>query len=140
MNNSIAIVAAIFNEDVVGPMIEAATREIDEQGSSLVLTVKVAGSYELPLAVETVLKRSDVDVVVVLGFIEQGETKHGEVMGLVVHQKLLDSQLTHHKPIGLGIIGPGATEEQAKVRNERYARAAVRAAVMSVEALKGIAP
>ena len=84
---------------------------------------------------DALLGRRDVDAVVVLGFIERGETLHGEVMGHVVHRALVESGLRAKKPVGLGIIGPGATLPQAKVRKEPSARAAVRAVVRSLAAL-----
>ena len=70
------------------------------------------GSYEMPLIADVLLGREDVDALVVLGYIERGETLHGEVMGNVVHAALVQLQLKHRKPMGLGVIGPGATPEQ----------------------------
>ena len=49
-------------------------------------------------------------------------------MGHVVHAALVELSLAHRTPIGIGIIGPGATEAQALIRKESYAAAAVRAA------------
>jgi 6,7-dimethyl-8-ribityllumazine synthase len=57
-------------------------------------------------------------------------------MGHVVQQTLVDLQLKHRKPVGIGIIGPGATLEQAEKRKVDYARAAVRAAVRSWSVLR----
>jgi len=54
------------------------------------------------------------DAIVVLGYIEKGETKNGELMGHVVVKTIKDLELRYNKPIGIGIIGPGATHEQAK--------------------------
>ena len=64
---------------------------------------------------------------------------HGEVMGHVVSEALVRLQLEHRKPIGLGIIGPGATAEQAEMRKLGAARAAVRAALTSLAVLRGLA-
>jgi 6,7-dimethyl-8-ribityllumazine synthase len=134
-----AIVAATFNRSVVGAMIAAAEAELERAGATLTLAREVPGSYEVPLIMDTVLARSDVDMAVVLGFIERGETLHGEVMGNVVHTALLELQLKHGKPIGLGIIGPGATIAQAQSRKEDYARAAVRAALQSLAVKRDLA-
>ena len=82
-----------------------------------------------------IARESDVDCLVVLGYIERGETQHGEVMGHVVHQTLVDLELKYRKPVGIGIIGPGASLAQAENRKAGYARAAVRAAVSSWHAL-----
>ena len=117
-------------------MLHAATEEIDQSGAILVHTAWVPGSYEAPLLAKHLLKRASIDVVVVLGFIHKGETLHGEVMGRVVHQSLVDLSLQYEKPIGMGIIGPGATPEQAKVRHLDYARAAVRAALTQHKTLQ----
>jgi 6,7-dimethyl-8-ribityllumazine synthase len=124
----VAILAAAFNEGVVGPMIAAATAEIAGQGGELIETVRVPGAYEIPLPATLLVENREVDLLVVLGFIERGETLHGEVMGQVVHRALVGLQLQHRKPIGIGIVGPGATPEQAETRKEAYARAAVSAA------------
>jgi 6,7-dimethyl-8-ribityllumazine synthase len=89
----------------------------------------VPGCYELPFVANLAFQRSDCDFLVAVGYIERGETLHGEVMGHVVSRALVDLSLKHEKPIGLGIIGPGATLDQANKRKEEYARAAVRAAL-----------
>jgi 6,7-dimethyl-8-ribityllumazine synthase len=131
----IVIVAAEFNQELVNAMIEAAESELRALRAQLVRIVRVTGCYEVPLIVDLHLAAKDVDAVVVLGFIERGETLHGEVMGHVVHAALVQLQLQHHKPIGMGIIGPGATVEQAQQRKTTAARAAVRAAVRNCELL-----
>jgi 6,7-dimethyl-8-ribityllumazine synthase len=57
-------------------------------------------------------------------------------MGHVVHAALVQLQLRYRKPAGIGIIGPGATLEQAATRKEPYARAAVRAMLASLKCLR----
>jgi len=92
----------------------------------------------VPLIADALLARADVDAVVVLGYIERGETLHGEVMGHVVHSTLVQLQLQHKKPVGLGIVGPGASAEQAEVRKVSSARSAVRAALGNLERLRAV--
>lgn len=132
-----AIIAAEFARDIVDVMVEEARREADTVGADIVGVTRVPGAYEVPLVADARLADSGVDFVVVLGFIERGETLHGEVMGHVVHQTLVNLQLQYKKPVGIGIIGPGATLEQAGKRKADYARAAVRAAAASWSALRG---
>ena len=88
---------------------------------------RLPGAYEIPLIADIELSKPAVGGLVVLGYIEKGETLHGEVMGHSVSNALVNLQLKLKKPIGIGIIGPGATYEQAEVRYENSARAAVRA-------------
>src|SRR5205807_6339706 len=84
------------------------------------------------------LAKPDVDAVAVLGYLEKGETLHGEVIGHVVYRALVELQIAHRKPIGVGIIGPGATLQQAEARRDGFARAAIRAAVASLATLAEI--
>lgn len=114
-------------------MIAAAKQEIKEIGAKLVCVVRTPGCYEVPLSAEVQLAKDEIDALVVLGYIERGETLHGEVMGHVVHEALVQLQIKYRKRIGLGIIGPGATSEQAEDRKLSYARAAVRAALVSID-------
>jgi 6,7-dimethyl-8-ribityllumazine synthase len=131
----LAIVAAQFNKDLVDAMVAAARDEAGKQHAEVTRELRVPGCYEVPLVVSRVIVRRKVDAVIVLGYIERGETQHGEVMGHVVHRALVELELAHGKPIGIGIIGPGATAAQAETRKDGYARAAVRAALASLNAL-----
>jgi 6,7-dimethyl-8-ribityllumazine synthase len=128
----IAIVAAAFNKAIVEPMIEAAHDEASKLDMTVEREIRVPGSLEIPLVTAALLAKSKIDAVVVLGYIEQGETQHGEVLGHVVYRSLIELQIAHAKPIGIGIIGPGATLAQAEFRKDGYARAAVQAALASV--------
>lgn len=132
----IAIVAADFNETIVQPMIDAAVATLEDFECQVDIVLSVPGAFELPLVLDAVLQRNDVDAAVALGYIERGETLHGEVMGHVVYKSILDLQLTYGKPVGIGIIGPGAVLKQAKKRNVAYGEAAAEAAVRTLLCLE----
>jgi 6,7-dimethyl-8-ribityllumazine synthase len=132
------IISGDFHENIAKRMIEAAITELKTAGVATIETITVAGSYEIPIVTDKVLLASKPDIVVVLGYIEKGETLHGEVMGQVVYSKLLDLQLKYGIPIGLGIIGPGATPEQAEVRLLPAAQGAVQAALRTHDTLQNI--
>ena len=123
--DSLGIVVTEFNPDVSEAMLAAAQDEAAVLGIEIVTVSHVPGAYEIPLIADELLKDTDITSVVVLGFIERGETQHGEVMAHAVSSSLLDSSVKHEKAIGYGIIGPGASLEQADHRKEPYARAAV---------------
>lgn len=125
----IAVVIGMFHKDIAEVMLERMKAKIKERGAELVEVAEVPGSYEVPLAAKKLLERSDVDCIAVAGFIEKGGTLHGEQMGLVVSYLLKKLELRYSKPVGMGIIGPGATEEQAKQRLD-YGAHAVEAAMI----------
>ena len=138
MNYSFGIILAEFNKDITDKMLKSASDRIEELNSSLIKVVKVPGSYEIPLIAQELLEQNIVDGLVCLGFIERGETLHGEVMGNVVHSQLIRLQEKHKKPMGLGIIGPGALEDQAHSRAIPYGKAAVDACYKMITIMKSL--
>lgn len=132
----LVLIAAEFNRPLIEAMIAAARAEAAEHGAEIVREVRVPGCYEVPLVLQQALGKRKIDAAVVLGYIERGETQHGEVMGHVVHRSIVELQLQTGKPVGTGIIGPGATAAQATARQDAYARAAVRAVLASLAVLR----
>lgn len=133
----LVVIAAEFNRPLIDAMIAAAKAEADALGAEIVRELRVPGCYEIPLIAATELRRKKTDAVIVLGYIEKGETLHGEVMGHAVSRALIELQLATGKPIGFGIIGPGATAAQAQARADGHGRAAIRAALASLALLRG---
>jgi len=125
MVKSIAIVAGSYHKESVELMVEKA-KEIATSTNLIVEEVSwVPGSMEVPLQIKRLFLRDSIDGAVVLGIIENGETKHGLVMGQAVTNALIDLQTASMKPIGFGIIGPGAKPEQIETRLLPYAEKAV---------------
>jgi 6,7-dimethyl-8-ribityllumazine synthase len=124
----IALVASEFNYDVTYAMLERAKEEVTFLGAKLGPVVKTPGVYDMPLVVKVLFDRGDVDAVVTLGAVIEGETKHDEVVMNQAARKLVDLSVEYGKPVGLGISGPGETRLQAQDRIENAANA-VRAVV-----------
>ena len=118
-----------FHKEEVEKMLDFARDEASVMNAELTDVVWVPGSMEAPLALERLLVSEDVDGAIALGIIERGQTQHGLVMGQSVTRAIINLQIKHNKPIGLGIIGPGAEPEHIKPRLEPHARAAVGAVV-----------
>lgn len=137
MRNTIrlGIVVAEFNYDITYLMLQKALNHAEFLGAKVTVIFKVPGTYDMPLAVKALLERDDVDAVVTLGAVIQGETKHDEVVANQAARKLIDLSIEYGKPVTLGIIGPGASRMQALERVEEYARRAVEAAVKLVKRL-----
>lgn len=124
----IGIVGSEFNYDIVMEMISLAQEHAKFLGAEINHIVKVPGVYDMPLAVKTLLSRKDVDGVVTLGAVIEGETQHDEIVIQHASRKITDLALDFNKPVGLGITGPGMTRLQASARIER-AKSAVECVV-----------
>ena len=118
MAKSVAIVAGSYHKEKVEKMVEIVKSLSLENDLLIEETCWVPGSMELPLQIKRLLLRESIEGIIVLGIIEKGETDHGLVMGQAVTNSIIDLQLLSMKPIGFGLIGPGAEEEQIAKRVE----------------------
>jgi len=129
MNNRIAIVCGSFHKEEIEQMLEYAKDQASKESLTITDVVWVPGAMEVPLAVDRLLADDEINGVACLGIIEKGQTQHGLAMGQAVIKTIIELQLVHEKPVGLGIIGPGAKPEHIEPRLEPHARAAVSAVV-----------
>ena len=133
----IAIVVAEFNREVTDRMVEQALARAKERGIRVTSVVRVPGTFEIPLAVLRLLEKADVDAAVAIGAVIKGETLHDEALMAAVPKTLLEIGLRIGKPVGLGITGPGMTDDQALQRVDKGADA-VDAVVAMHELLRGL--
>jgi len=125
----LAIVVAEFNRDITEEMLEQALKRSAELNALTTYVCKVPGSYDMPIMIQALLEKDDVDAVVTLGAIVRGQTRHDEVIAHALTSKIVDLSLRYSKPVALGVTGPGLTMRQAKARSREYANRSVDAAV-----------
>jgi 6,7-dimethyl-8-ribityllumazine synthase len=113
---NIGIVVSDFNEKITSRMLLVAKEKAEFLDLTVTCVGHVPGAYDMPLMVDKILRRGDVDGVVTLGAIIKGKTKHDEVIAHSTAITLTDLSLTYKKPVSLGITGPGMHEQQAYAR------------------------
>jgi len=133
----VGIIVSEFNYDVTLLMLERAKEEVEFLGASLGPVFRTPGVFDMPLAAKVLFERDDVDGVVALGAVIEGETQHDEVVMNQASRKLTDLSVESGKPLGLGISGPGETRLQAQDRIENAGNA-VRAVVKMVRRLRDL--
>ncbi len=124
----IGAVVAEFNYDITMMMLERAKEHAQFLDAEITQIVKIPGVFDMGLAVKKLISRKDIDGVIALGAVIEGETEHDELVIQHATRKIADLAVEHGKPIGLGISGPGMTRLQAQDRIDR-AKAAVEAVV-----------
>lgn len=134
----LGLVVSEWNFDVTGPMREFAKRHAEFLGAQIAVEIMVPGVYDLPLAAKRLAERKDVDAVVTLGAVIEGETEHDEIVMQHAARKLMDLSLEYGKPVTLGISGPGMTRIQALERVNDYAKRAVEAAIKMTKRMESV--
>jgi len=124
----IGAVVSEFNYDITMMMLERAQEHANFLGAEIVKTIKVPGVFDMGLAIKKLLQDKNIDGVVALGAVIEGETEHDDIVIQHASRKIADLSVEYNKPVGLGITGPGMTRLQAEERIER-AKAAVEAVV-----------
>jgi len=124
----VGAVVSEFNYDITMMMLEQAKEHAQFLGAEITQIVKVPGVFDMGLPIKMMLKRKDIDGVVALGAVIEGETEHDDVVIQHAARKITDLSIEYDKPVGLGITGPGMSRLQAQDRIDR-AKAAVEAVV-----------
>lgn len=132
----LGIVLSRFNVSLTKKMKKIAVAHAQKQKAEIVETMEVPGAYDIPLVVKKLLSNKNIDAVVTLGAVVQGETQHDEVIVFNLANTLMALSLEFRKPVTLGVMGPGITWGQARERTGPYAQQAVDAAVDLVRRLR----
>ena len=129
---------ADFNDKVTSRMLSVAQEKAKVMKINVKYTCHVPGAYDMPIIVDSLLQKKDIDSVITLGAIIKGQTKHDEVIAQATAKSLTELSVKYKKPVSLGITGPGMQERHAYARIRPVAERAVEAVVNISNELKRI--
>jgi len=120
-------VVSEFNKEITSRMLSVAQEKAKSLGIIISYSCTVPGAYDMPIIVDALLQKKNVDGVVTLGAIIKGQTKHDEVIAHSCSIALTELSLKYKKPVSLGISGPGMLERHAYARIRPVAERAIEA-------------
>ncbi len=105
------IIVAAWNAEVTGKLYEGAYSTLIKHGAleENIISLEVAGSYELIAAADILLTRKNLDAVICLGCVIQGETRHFDFICDAVGNGIAQVGIKHTKPVIFGVL---TTENQ----------------------------
>ncbi|KQS32555.1 6,7-dimethyl-8-ribityllumazine synthase [Dyadobacter sp. Leaf189] len=108
-----AIVVAEWNSEVTEKLFEGAYQTLIQYGAAPenIERGNVPGSFELTLASQWFAQRPNVDAVIALGVVIQGETKHNDYINHAVAQGITNVSLKTDKPVIFGVLTPNTMEQ-----------------------------
>lgn len=127
-----------FNQEVTSRMLSVAQEKAKTLKLKIIYTCLVPGTYDMPIIVNALLQKKNVDGVVTLGAIIKGQTKHDEIIAHSAANALTKLSIKYQKPVSLGISGPGMQERHAYARIRPVAERAVEAIVKITKELERI--
>jgi 6,7-dimethyl-8-ribityllumazine synthase len=108
-----AIVVAEWNSEVTEKLFEGAYETLIKYGALAgnVERGNVPGSFELTLGAHWYAQREDIDAVIALGVVIQGETKHNDYINHAVAQGITNISIKNNKPVIFGVLTPNTMEQ-----------------------------
>ena len=97
----IGIVVSEWNENITQGLLKGAKETLLENNVSEanILVEDVPGTFELPLSAQLMLESLDLDGVICIGSVIQGETKHFDFVCEGAAQGIKDVNLKYNKPV-----------------------------------------
>ena len=136
MKEKLGLVVSDYNADITHLMSKIAQEHAQFLGAEVAEIIRVPGAFDIPLAVKKLTERKNIDGVVTLGTVIEGDTSHDEIVAQNAARKIADIAVSSGKPVSLGISGPKMSRLDSTKRIESYAKRSTEAAVKMIRRLK----
>jgi 6,7-dimethyl-8-ribityllumazine synthase len=135
----VGVVMARFNIDICEGLLSACTAELKKLGVAAedITIATVPGALEIPLVLQTMAQRGDIDALVALGAVIRGETYHFEVVSNDSCRAVMEVQLDTGVPIANGIL-TCEDDDQALARMQTKGADCAQAAVEMANLLRAL--
>ena len=129
------IVISEWNQEITEALFQGAyTTLIENKAEENKITKKyVPGSFELTLGAQLFAERKDIDVIICLGCIIQGETKHFDFISQALANGLTDLNIKYKKPVIFGVLTTDNLQQAKDRSGGKHGNKGVEAAVTAVK-------
>ena len=109
----IAIVVSRFNDFITERLLDAAQRQLSEEGIAAgdVDVLRVPGAFEIPMAAQRVAETGRVAAVVCLGCLIRGATPHFEYIASACAHGITAAAAATGVPMAFGVLTTNSVEE-----------------------------
>ncbi|MVM39719.1 6,7-dimethyl-8-ribityllumazine synthase [Spirosoma sp. HMF3257] len=132
-----AILVSEWNTEVTEALFEGAYQVLLQHGAKPehIIRGNVPGSYELSLGAQWFAQRDDIDAVIALGCVIQGETKHNDYINHAVAQGLTNVSLKTDKPVIFGVLTPNDQQQALDRAGGKHGNKGDEAAITAIKML-----
>lgn len=100
-----------------------------------IITTYVPGSFELTLGAQRLAARPEIDAVICLGCVIQGETRHFDFICSAVAHGLTDVGLKYNKPVIFGVLTPDTYQQALDRAGGKHGNKGDEAAITAIKML-----
>lgn len=133
----IAIVVASWNEEITESLYEGAVHALISGGvkKTNIIRKDVPGSFELSLGALWVAEKKDIDAVICLGCVIQGDTPHFDYICQAVAYGITEVGLKTKKPVIFGVLTTLDKQQALERAGGKYGNKGEEAAITALEML-----
>jgi len=134
-SKKIAIVISEWNEEITDSLYEGAFNTLVQNGiqKQNIIKAYVPGSFELSLGAQKMAQKKNVEAVICLGCVIQGETRHFEFICQSVAQGLKDVALKFDKPVIFGVLTTDTFQQALDRAGGKYGNKGDEAAITAIK-------
>lgn len=128
------IVVAEWNSKITGALLDGAVHTLIGSGCEVenIIVKRVPGTFELALGAQFFAEYTDVDAVIVLGCVIQGETRHFDFVCQGVTQGVTELMLTWNMPVAFGVLTTENEQQALDRAGGRYGNKGDEAAATAI--------
>lgn len=131
------LVVSEWNEEVTEALFEGAYQTLIDHGARKenIIRKSVPGSFELSLGAQWLARSENIDAVICLGCVIQGETRHFEFICQSVAQGIKDVALKFNKPVVFGVLTTDTKQQALDRAGGKHGNKGDEAAVTAIKML-----
>ena len=134
---SFGIVVASWNEKITGALLQGAVNTLHKHNAKEenIIIKWVPGSFELTLGAQYFAEYSNVDAIIVLGCVIQGETRHFDFICQGVTQGITELNLKYNKPFIFGLLTTDNQQQAEDRAGGKHGNKGDEAAITAIQML-----
>lgn len=132
-----AVIVSEWNEEVTEALYSGAVETLIKNGANkeLIIRKNVPGSFELSLAAQWMAEKTEIDAVICIGCVIQGETKHFDFICDAVAHGLTQVALKYNKPVIFGVLTPNSQQQALDRAGGKHGNKGDEAAITAIKML-----
>ncbi|SEF84751.1 6,7-dimethyl-8-ribityllumazine synthase [Sphingobacterium lactis] len=130
-----AIVVSQWNAEVTGALLNGAYKGLLDHGAQEenIALIEVPGSFELVAGSDIALRNKELDAVITLGCVIQGETRHFDFICDAVANGIAQVGIQHNKPVIFGVLTTDNLEQALDRAGGKHGNKGEEAAITAIQ-------
>ncbi len=131
------VIVSEWNEEITESLYSGVVETLLQHGATKenIIRKNVPGAFELSLAAQWLAQVEEIDAVITLGCVIQGDTKHFDFICDAVAQGITNVSLKYDKPVIFGVLTPNTMQQALDRAGGKHGNKGDEAAITAIKML-----